>query len=110
MEPAKNILQPQMWGLGWSSSEGSLSKSRSIIYTRQASELSWDARLACLQLIHPELQVLLVRRGKEPQKGMLTFPGGSLELGERMADCAIRETLEETGLRLKNEGKQSELR
>ena len=53
------------------------------------------------------VQVLLVRRGKEPQKGMLTFPGGSLELGETMSDCAIRETLEETGLVLKTEGKQS---
>ena len=49
-------------------------------------------------------QVLLVRRGKEPQKGMLTFPGGRLELGETMAECAMRETLEETGLRLRNKG------
>lgn len=48
-------------------------------------------------------QVLLVRRAKEPQKGLLTFPGGSLELGETMAECAIRETLEETGLTLRNE-------
>ena len=55
------------------------------------------------------MQVLLVRRGKEPQKGMLTFPGGSLELGETMADCAIRETLEETGLRLRNERRESKL-
>ena len=47
-------------------------------------------------------QVLLIRRGKEPQKGILTFPGGSLELGETMADCAIRETFEETGLQLRN--------
>lgn len=47
-------------------------------------------------------QVLLIRRGKEPQKGILTFPGGSLELGETMADCATRETLEETGLQLRN--------
>ena len=49
-----------------------------------------------------DLQVLLVRRAKEPQKGLLTFPGGSLELGETMVACAIRETLEETGLALRN--------
>jgi ADP-ribose pyrophosphatase YjhB (NUDIX family) len=54
--------------------------------------------------IDPSLvrQVLLIRRGNEPQKGMLTFPGGSLELGETMVACAVRETFEETGLRLRN--------
>lgn len=47
-------------------------------------------------------QVLLIRRGKEPGKGCLSFPGGSLELGETMQDCAVREILEETGLQLRN--------
>lgn len=27
-------------------------------------------------------QVLLVKRGREPSKGMWSYPGGSLELGE----------------------------
>ena len=49
------------------------------------------------------VKVLLVRRGKEPEKGMLTFPGGSLELGETMAECAARELMEETGLKLLNQ-------
>lgn len=34
--------------------------------------------------------------------GQWCFPGGSLELGETLAECAIRETLEETGLRLRS--------
>jgi hypothetical protein len=36
--------------------------------------------------------------------GLWCFPGGSLELGETLADCAVRETLEETGLLLRNSG------
>lgn len=46
-------------------------------------------------------QVLVVRRAKEPSKGWWSFPGGSLELGETMTDCAIREVLEETGITLR---------
>ena len=46
-------------------------------------------------------QVLLIRRGKAPNKGMWSFCGGSLDLGETIVDCAVRETLEETGLRLR---------
>ena len=48
-------------------------------------------------------EVLLVRRAKAPEKGKWTVPGGSLELGETMVDCAVREALEETGLRLRND-------
>ena len=34
--------------------------------------------------------------------GLWCFPGGSLELGETLVECAVRETLEETGLQLRN--------
>ena len=43
------------------------------------------------------LQILMVRRANEPSKGMWAFPGGSLELGESLEECAIRECAEETG-------------
>ncbi|KAK9816937.1 hypothetical protein WJX72_007207 [[Myrmecia] bisecta] len=46
------------------------------------------------------VEVLLIKRGKEPNKGMWSFPGGSLELGERICECAVREVREETGLEL----------
>ncbi|PNW80936.1 hypothetical protein CHLRE_07g336000v5 [Chlamydomonas reinhardtii] len=48
----------------------------------------------------PEPEVLLVRRAKEPDKGRWCLPGGSLELGETLADCAAREVKEEAGLNL----------
>ena len=41
--------------------------------------------------------VLLVQRGKAPAKGSWSIPGGKQELGERIAETAIREVLEETG-------------
>lgn len=35
-------------------------------------------------------------------KGEWAFPGGHLEFGESFAQCARREVLEETGMRIKN--------
>ena len=43
-------------------------------------------------------RIALVRRDKEPSKGLWTFPGGAIELGESLRDAAQREALEETGL------------
>jgi mutator protein MutT len=42
--------------------------------------------------------VLLVRRGKEPLKGVWSLPGGALELGEKLEDGVRREIHEEVGL------------
>lgn len=45
-------------------------------------------------------EVLLVLRSKEPQAGRWTVPGGRVEPGETLEDAAVRETFEETGLRV----------
>ena len=43
-------------------------------------------------------ELVLLRRGIEPALGTWAQPGGFLEVDETVADAAIRETLEETGL------------
>lgn len=42
--------------------------------------------------------VLLVRRANPPDAGLWGFPGGKLETGETLAQGALRELAEETGL------------
>jgi 8-oxo-dGTP diphosphatase len=46
-------------------------------------------------------QALLIRRGNEPLMGQWSIPGGTLELGETLAEGTARELKEETGLAVK---------
>ena len=43
-------------------------------------------------------EVLLVRRGQEPAKGVWSLPGGLVEVGESLVEAVKREIKEETGL------------
>lgn len=47
-----------------------------------------------------ERGVLLVKRDKDPGKGLWSVPGGLVELGETQVEAVKREVLEETGLRV----------
>ena len=49
-------------------------------------------------------QVLLCRRAIEPRRGLWTLPAGFMELGETVAEGAVRETVEESGARVELEG------
>ncbi|MCK6432615.1 MAG: NUDIX hydrolase [Burkholderiaceae bacterium] len=49
-------------------------------------------------------QVLLCRRAIEPRRGLWTLPAGFMELGETVAEGAVRETVEESGARVQLEG------
>jgi len=54
-------------------------------------------------LIVRDSGVLLVRRKREPSKGLWSMPGGLVDLGETLEDAARRETKEETGIDIRIE-------
>lgn len=43
-------------------------------------------------------RVLLVMRGREPNRGLWAVPGGKVDLGESVHEAVRREVAEETGL------------
>jgi ADP-ribose pyrophosphatase YjhB (NUDIX family) len=49
-------------------------------------------------------QVLLCRRNIEPRYGLWTLPAGFMELGETIAEGAVRETIEEAGAHIELQG------
>ncbi|MXN66037.1 NUDIX domain-containing protein [Stappia sp. GBMRC 2046] len=55
-------------------------------------------RLGVSVLCLRDAEILLVKRGKEPYFGHWSLPGGLVEFGERLADAASRELLEETSV------------
>lgn len=58
-------------------------------------------RVAVGALVLREGRLLVVERGKAPAEGVWALPGGSVELGESLAEAAEREVLEETGVVVK---------
>lgn len=46
-------------------------------------------------------EILLVKRGSEPGKGLWSIPGGAIEAGESIYGAAQRELYEETGISAK---------
>lgn len=49
-------------------------------------------------------KILLVRRAREPARGIYTFPGGRVEFGESLTEALAREVREETGLAIEIAG------
>jgi ADP-ribose pyrophosphatase YjhB (NUDIX family) len=53
--------------------------------------------------VDDEGRVILLRRGFEPGKGLWTFPGGFVDLGESVEEAARREADEELGMAIEVE-------
>ena len=47
-------------------------------------------------------KVLYGKRKRSHETGYWCFPGGHLEFNEELEECAIREVMEESGIRIKN--------
>ena len=54
--------------------------------------------VACAIPTTHEDEVILLRRGFEPNRGLWSMPGGFVDLGESVEDAAVRETKEELNL------------
>ncbi|MCM5558967.1 NUDIX hydrolase [Pleomorphomonas sp. JP5] len=54
---------------------------------------------ATIAAVFHEDRILLVRRANPPDAGRWGFPGGKIEAGEPIETAAVRELLEETGIR-----------
>lgn len=67
-----------------------------------AHYLRMAADICALRRLDNDLQILLIRRAKDPYKGCWALPGGRLEADENLDQCAVRELEEETGLRAEN--------
>jgi 8-oxo-dGTP diphosphatase len=52
---------------------------------------------------------LLIQRGREPNKGQWSFPGGKIHLGESTLEAAKRELREETGIEEESSSTSSSL-
>jgi ADP-ribose pyrophosphatase YjhB (NUDIX family) len=60
-----------------------------------------DPKVAAAVFVEEGNRVLLVRRANEPFRGLWTLPAGFVNGGEDPAEAAMRECLEETGLRVR---------
>ncbi|MDF0603938.1 NUDIX hydrolase [Psychromarinibacter sp. C21-152] len=56
-------------------------------------------KLAALAVLPHQGHVLLVRRRNPPDAGLWGYPGGHVDWGETVAEAAVRELAEETGVR-----------
>jgi 8-oxo-dGTP diphosphatase len=54
--------------------------------------------VACAITANADDEIILLRRGFEPNRGRWSMPGGFVDLGESVEQAAIRETKEEMGV------------
>lgn len=57
-----------------------------------------DPKLATIALVPKDGGLVMVRRAIDPGYGLWVVPGGFVDVGERVEEAVVRETLEETHL------------
>lgn len=72
--------------------------------TGQAISASPLPIAAVLAVVVHEGRTVLVRRANPPDAGLWGFPGGKIECGEATEAAALRELIEETGIRAESRG------
>ncbi len=72
-----------------------------LICTRCSFIFYLDPKLAVGTIVHGPGGFLLLKRSIEPGYGKWTFPGGYVDRGESPEEAAIREAVEETGVRIR---------
>ena len=101
----------------WDSSENlnpALAEARFCPRCGQAADVDFPRRIACPHCgyaayynpkpvaaaipVDDQGRVILLRRGFDPGRGLWTFPGGFVDLGESVPEAAHRETEEELGI------------
>eukprot|EP01080_Neovahlkampfia_damariscottae_P000684 gene684-8936_t len=74
-----------------------------LIFNRTKNELKKYPKVAVsaipfLKVTKDDYEVLLVKRKNEPDKGLFSVPGGSIEYGEHTREAIERELYEETNI------------
>ena len=61
-------------------------------------------KIASLSIVEDTInhKYLMIRHQRGINKGCINFPGGKKEPDESIVDCVIRETFEETGVKIEN--------
>ena len=60
-----------------------------------------DPKLVACAIVEMEGRILLLKRAIKPQAGKWVIPGGYVDRGEEVNSAAVRETLEECGIKTK---------
>lgn len=66
------------------------------VYDWPRPMVTTDAAVFCFS--RGKAKLLLIQRGRPPFKGQWALPGGFVDMDEELADAAVRELAEETGL------------